>query len=166
MMKRAIFMLTVAAIVLTACPYYHEDETYAPIYMSRESLEQSVKFLPGGRAMIQTGKIFYRAPYIFVNERYKGVHVINNTDPYNPVREGFILAPGCIDMAVKGNILYLDNAVDLVSFDLNSKKVTSRLKNVLPEPLPPDDFFRFRRENRPEGFIIVEWVKIEKKIED
>jgi hypothetical protein len=65
-------------------------------------------------------------------------------------------------MAVKGNILYLDNAVDLVSFDLNSKKVTKRIRNVFPEPLPPEDFFRYRLENRPKGYIIVNWEKMEK----
>jgi hypothetical protein len=108
--------------------------------------------------MIRTGKIYYRTPYIYVNERYKGVHVINNSDPERPVKEGFILAPGCIDMAVKGNILYLDNAVDLVSFDLDGRQVTKRIRNVFPEPLPPDDF-RFSVFNRPEGYVLVEWKK-------
>ena len=110
--------------------------------------------------MIQTGKIYYRAPYIFVNERYKGVHIINNSDPAHPVNEGFILAPGCIDMAVKGHILYLDNAVDLVSFDLDSKQVTKRIRDVFPEPLPPDDFKYNPYFKRPENYILVEWKKI------
>jgi hypothetical protein len=111
--------------------------------------------------MEQTGKIYYLAPYIYVNERYKGVHVINNSDHYNPVKEGFILAPGCIDIAVKGNILYLDNAVDLVSFDLNSKQVTNRIREVFPEPTPPDNVFHYYG-SRPEGYIIVSWEKIVK----
>ena len=138
--------------------------TYTPVFMSRDVLETSVKYVSGARDMIQTGKIYYRAPYIYVNERYKGVHVINNADPEHPVNEGFILAPGCIDMAVKGNILYLDNAVDLVSFDLNSKQVTSRIRNVFPEPLPPDElsFFSYPN-NRPEGYVLVEWKKTNPK---
>jgi len=129
--------------------------------MSRENLEYSVHFIAGVREMEQTGKIYYREPYIFVNERYKGVHIINNANPYNPVKEGFVLAPGCIDMAVKGNILYIDNAVDLVSFDLESKRVTKRIRNVFPEPLPPEDIFFYRHDNRPAGHIIIGWERVE-----
>ena len=132
--------------------------TYMPVFMSRDVLENSVKFVSGARDMIHTGKIYCRMPYIYINERYKGVHVINNSDPSHPVNEGFILAPGCIDMAVKGNILYLDNAVDLVSFDLESKQVTKRIRNVFPEPLPPDDF-SFYSYNRPDDYVLVEWKK-------
>ena len=160
-MKKVILLLAVASLIVTACPppYMHE-ETYYPVFMSREILEISVKYVEGERDMIETGKIYYREPYIFVNERYKGVHVINSTDPANPIKEGFIVAPGCLDMAVKGNIMYLDNAVDLVSFDLNTKQITKRLKNVFPEPLPPDDLFYYDIYNRPEGYVIVEWIKV------
>ena len=165
-MSKKLFVLFVAPFIFTACPYpfgYYEEEAYTPIYVSRETLDNSVIFINEARNMEQTGKIYYRAPYIFVNERYKGVHLINNEDPYNPVVEGFILAPGCIDMAVKGNIIYLDNAVDLVSFDLVSKEVTSRIRNIFPELLPPDDIFHYRYENRPEGYIIVRWEKTNNK---
>jgi hypothetical protein len=147
-----LFLLLVAAsFVGTADVSPPHREGYAPVFMSRETLEKSVMYIAGNREMIHTGKIYYRSPYIFVNERYKGVHVINNTDPAHPVNEGFILAPGCIDMAVKGNILYLDNAVDLVSFDLDSKQVTKRIRNVFPELLPPDDLMAFWNYNRPKN---------------
>ena len=160
-MKKEFILIVIVSFILTACPPYYEDGEYIAIYMSRETLEKSVKYVAGARAMVETGKIYYRYPYIFINERYTGVHVINNSDPYCPIKEGFIVAPGCIDMAVKGNILYLDNAVDLVSFDLNTKEVTSRIRNVFPEPRPEGDIFRYRREERP-GYIIVRWEKVEK----
>ena len=164
-MKKSVLALIVVSLTVTACPYvdeyeYVNEETYTPIYMSRENLELSVNYKEGERQMEQTGKIYFRSPYIFINERYKGVHVVNNSDPFNPVREGFIVAPGCIDMAVKGNILYLDNAVDLVSFDLDAKKEVSRNRNVFPEPLPPDDIFRYYNQSRPKGYIIIGWEKI------
>ena len=155
-MKKIILLLTIVSLAGTA---FVSDSSviYTPVFMSRETLNSSVMYISGARDMVQTGKIYYRIPYIYVNERYKGVHVINNTDPAHPVNEGFILAPGCIDMAVKGNILYLDNAVDLVSFNLDSRQVTKRIRNVFPEPLPPDDFNFRRYYNRPEGYVIVEW---------
>ena len=156
-MKKVILLFVFVSLVATARDPNIYEGVYTPVFMSRETLENSVKYIPGARDMVQTGKIYYRAPYIYVNERYKGVHVINNADPARPANEGFILAPGCIDMAVKGNILYLDNAVDLVSFDLDSKQVTRRIRNVFPEPLPPDDFIYDGYPNRPKDYILVEW---------
>jgi len=156
-MKKICFLLA-ALPLLGVAPYTPFSGAYMPVFMSRETLENSVRYLAGGHAMIQSGKIYYIDSYIYVNERYKGVNVINNTNPAHPVKEGFILAPGCMDMAVKGNILYLDNAVDLVAFDLESRQVTHRIRDVFPEPLPPDDFSYYRLA-RPKGYIIVEWKK-------
>jgi hypothetical protein len=132
---------------------------YKPVFMKRADLENSVAYQQGARALTNPGKIYSKPPYIYVNERYKGIHVINNTDPAHPVSEGFITAPGCIDMAVKDNVLYLDNSVDLVAFDLNTKKVTQRVKNVFPEPVGPDNssYYGIREED----MILVEWKKSE-----
>jgi len=160
-MKKGLILLVFVSLVGI---FLRSDEMpysgYTPVFMSRDVLENSVSYIPGARDMTWTGKIYYRAPYIFINERYKGVHVINNSDPAHPVNEGFILAPGCIDMAVKDHILYLDNAVDFVSFDLNSKQVTKRIRDVFPEPLPPDDSGFIEINYRPKDYILVEWKRI------
>jgi glutaredoxin len=133
---------------------------YIPIFMKRADLENSVSWQTEGRDMENPGKIYYKSPYIFVNERYKGVHVINNSDPYKPVKEGFIVAPGCIDMAVKGNMMYLDNSVDLVTVDLNTRQVTSRIRNVFPEPSSPENqvFYDYGTQ-RDADLILVAWKK-------
>ncbi len=131
---------------------------YEPVYMKRSDLENSVAYKDQARKMVHPGKIYYKSPYIYINERYKGVHVINNSDPANPVKEGFITAPGCIDMAVKDDVLYLDNSVDLVAFSLSRKEVTKRVKNMFPEPLAPDNTFNYHP--REENMVIVEWKKI------
>ncbi len=111
---------------------------WTPYFMKRAELENSVfPAADGAREMVDPGKIWVTDSRIYVVERYKGVHVIDNTDPANPVREGFIVAPGCMDVAIKDGIIYLDNAVDLVAFDLTAGTVTKRLKNYFPEPLSP-----------------------------
>jgi hypothetical protein len=137
--------------------YYYD---YYAVYMDRANLEKSVSYMETGKEMKNLGKIYYKHPYLFVNEKYKGVHVIDNTDPEHPVNKGFIMAPGCLDIAVKDNIIYLDNAVDLVSFDLNEKKETKRVANVFPELAHPDGYGYY--ENHPANFILVEWVKRQK----
>jgi hypothetical protein len=136
---------------------YFPSSSYTPVFMERSELERSVFYSDGARDLVNPGKIYYKHPYIYVSERYKGVHVINNSDPANPRREGFIVAPGAIDMAVKGATLYLDNAVDLVAFDLGTKQVTERLKNIFPEPISPDGLYNYITP--PDGYVLVGWKK-------
>jgi hypothetical protein len=155
--KIALLFIFLALIVLQGSSedYYYD---YYAVYMDRVNLEKSVFYIDAGKEIKNPGKIYYKHPYIFVNEKYKGVHVIDNTHPDNPVKKGFILAPGCLDMAVKDNIIYLDNAVDMVSFDLSVMKETKRIIGVFPELAPPSGYVRYD-DNRSENFIIVEWAK-------
>ncbi|MDR1170068.1 MAG: hypothetical protein LBK97_04445 [Prevotellaceae bacterium] len=162
-MKQKRFLKTALLFAFTALMAVHGSSEgdyydYYAVYMDRENLERSVFYVDTGKEITNPGKIYYARQYIYVNEKYKGVHVIDNSSPEKPVKQGFIMAPGCIDMAVKGDIMYLDNAVDLVSFDLIGRKETSRIKKVFPELEHPRGYIRYY-EDRPENLILVEWVK-------
>jgi hypothetical protein len=157
---KKILLLT---IVLACTSFYYDTVTYygeyLPVFMKRAELEKSVFYVSEGRELQNPGKIYYKSPYILINERYKGVHVIDNSDAYNPLNIGFIVAPGCLDVAVKENVVYIDNSVDLVAFDLESKQVTAREKNVFPEPLAPNGSYYYYH-SRPEGdVVLVGWTK-------
>ncbi|MDR1582093.1 MAG: hypothetical protein LBS55_02355 [Prevotellaceae bacterium] len=154
--KIILLFVFIALVVMQGSSEYDYD--YYAVYMDRTNLEKSVFYIETGKEMKNPGKIYYKHPYLFINEKYKGVHIINNIDPENPVKEGFIIVPGCLDMAVKGDVIYLDNAVDMVSFDLIAKKQTKRIPNVFPKLAPPDGYYRYDGE-RAEDLIIVEWVK-------
>ena len=147
----------IACFTSASSPVYAWDN-YTPVFMDKADLENSVSYVPGPRVMRDPGKIYYKAPYIFVNERYKGVHVINNSNPAHPVAEGFIIAPGCLDMAVKDNILYIDNAIDLVAFDLSAKQVTQRVHDVFPTPPSPAGALYYY-DDRQTDKVIVGWRK-------
>lgn len=150
-----IFVIATSFTSDVYSPYYR----YSPIFMERSELEKSVFYQNSGTELQQPGKIYYKNPYIFVNEKYKGVHIIDNSNPSNPQNIGFIVAPGCIDMAVKGNIIYLDNAVDLVAFNLDTKQVTERIKEIFPEPNAPDNSI-YWGIGRPQNMILVGWKKV------
>jgi hypothetical protein len=156
-----IILATLALLLSTSLRsdspgYYYRG--YSPIFMTRTELEKSVKSAGESREIKDPVKIYVSGDRIFVSERYKGVHLIDNSDPTDMRQTGFIIAPGCIDIAVKDNILYLDNAVDLVAFDLATNQVTERLKGLLPEPASPDgDTAQYY--NKPQGLICVGWEK-------
>jgi hypothetical protein len=70
-----------------------------------------------------------------VNDFQRGVHIIDNSNPANPVKKGFIKILGNVDIEIKDNFLYADSYMDLVVFDisnLNAIKIEARLKNVFP----------------------------------
>jgi hypothetical protein len=168
---KTLLLLLLTAVSLQSCvdfgrsePIHYTD--YEPVLLSRESLEKSIQLLPE-RKITSPAKIYYKDNYIFISEKYKGVHVVNNTDPKNPDNEAFISVPGCVDMAIKENALYVDNAVDLAVIDLsdikNSNiKITKRVRDAFPELATPDGYevpVKFSKEERPKGAIIVEWIK-------
>ena len=163
-MRKIYYLILLIPFVLTSSvsEFYNPSE-YFPVLMERSVLEQSV-FIRETQEIKNTGKIYYKDNVIYLNELYKGIHVINNSDPANPENLAFINIPGCIDIVIKNNSLIADNAIDLVSIDLSNGvqnlTVTSRVKNVFPESIPPDMNYIpsvFNHSNRPENTIIVGW---------
>lgn len=171
-MKNTILFAAFAALALTSCvdrigePAGVPPSSYEPVLMPKEQLKQSIAFKEP-QPLQEPGKIYMLGKYIYVNEKYKGVHVIDNTDPSNPVSVGFIRVPGCLDMAAKGTTLYVDNATDLVALDISNVSnpvETSREENVFPElEATPDGGYlpeQYTKANRPANSIIVDWIKV------
>lgn len=118
-----------------------EEHTYTanvPIYMSWNDLRKSSEPQPP-EGIVEQGKIYIKDNFLFVNEKYKGIHVFDNSNPASPQDRGFIDIPGNVDMAVKGNFLYADSYVDLVVFeisDIGNPIEAYRLKNIFPYTMP------------------------------
>ena len=162
-MKRTILLLIPFLYLLVSGFDVEPGSRYQPVFRLRSELEKSVR-LESPRKITNPGKIYIKDHLIFINEKYLGIHVINNTNPAEPENFAFIHIDGCIDMAVKDNVLYADNAVDLVSLQLTPQmtgiQVTSRIKNVFPELVAPDGQGLTYRQNlsRPENSILVRWM--------
>lgn len=135
---------------------------YTPVFMDRSEMESAVK-IEAAQPLRVTGKIYLYGQYILVNEKYKGIHVIDNSNPTEPHNLAFLHIDGCIDMAMKNNVLYADNAIDLIAIkttdNFASIQVTERLKGILPETESPDGYWMTYNVNqfRPKNGILVAW---------
>jgi hypothetical protein len=104
---------------------------YRPVYISTADYEKITVTTP--QALKSPGKIYIKDDYLFINEQLKGVHVINNKDPKNPQKIGFIQIAGNVDIAIRGTTMYADNGRDLVVVDVSDPaqaKVVNRVKDI------------------------------------
>ena len=111
--------------------------------MERATFEASV-VLEEARTIVQSGKIYAFNNLLFVNEVNEGFHIFDNENPENPQSIAFIKAPGATDLAIKNDVYYVNQAVDLIAVTYNKDAselvVTKRIPNVFPEKISPDGF--------------------------
>jgi len=131
----------------------------SPVYLSYTDLRSAVK-MTTAREMNNPGKIYFKDNFIFINEKMKGVHVYDVSDPKSPQNKGFIEIPGNIDIAIKDNILYADSYIDLVSIDVSSFsaiKEVGRVQKVFPYTLPTyDTKYPLAKLDETKG-VVTEW---------
>lgn len=109
-------------------------------YQSTDEMREQTIALEAPKALKAPGKIYIKDDMLLINEVGKGIHVVNNQNPQAPEKLAFIKIPGNIDVAVKGDMIYADNYMDLVV--LNSK--TGEIKRV------KDVFKTFEKQRREE----------------
>ncbi|MEZ4885208.1 MAG: hypothetical protein R3E32_10815 [Chitinophagales bacterium] len=128
--------------------------SYEPVYMDLETLRGSIQ-TTAARPIKNPGKIYYKFPYIFINEREEGLHVIYNRHPESPQNIAFIEIPGNVDIAVANNTMYADNYMDLVVLDISDPEnvqLVKRIENVF------ESYYYLDGENG----LIVDWAATEK----
>ena len=134
--------------------YAETYDVYAPVYMSYEEFRKPITS-GSVHPLEEFGKIYVKDNFIYVNELYKGVHVINNQDPSNPEIIAFINIPGNVDIAIRDNILYADSWVDLVVVDISDPTNVSEIKRI-------EDVF----PNTGPTFLFMEDLEVEAYFEE
>ena len=160
-MKKIVLLLLVSFLFISCWPTTDNGEfarqEYKPVIISRSTLESSIAF-QNAQPIIKSGKIYIKDDLMFINDVNKGFHVYDYIDPRKPIRLYFIKAPGATDLAIKGNTVYINQAVDLVTatFDPATKKfvVTNRNKNVFPQKQAPNGSVA----NTNQDEIIIDWT--------
>lgn len=171
-MKHILFIFVFAC--LWSC--HDDDANYElinvaiPEMMSKIEFRNSVE-IQSARPMVDAVKIYAYSNYIFISDKDKGIHIIDNSNPAAPKAVSYLKIPGNEDISIKGNYLYADSATDLVIFDvsnISSIQLVERLEDVfsiydyqIPNGAEYADFTNFDFEND----IVVGWKIVQEKRE-
>lgn len=162
-MKKIVLILLVSFLFISCWPTADTgdfpQQQYKPVIIARSALESSIAF-QNAQPIIKSGKIYIKDDLMFINDVNKGFHVYDYTDASKPIRVHFIKAPGATDLAIKGNTVYINQAVDLVTATFNPATkiftVTNRNRNVFPQKQAPNGSVA----NTNQDQIIIDWTLI------
>ncbi len=164
-MKKTVFQLVYLLVFLISasllpscgdtCKQTVRYQVMEPIYVSLADMQKSVASGPP-QALQNPGKIWIYGHYLFINELYKGIHIVDNRNPAAPKPIGFVNIPANVDLAVRGQVLYADNHTNLLALDISDPQAV-KLSSVLP------DVFPARYYSEPNKGLIVDWKMVEKE---
>ena len=159
---KALLAVMLIAASLQSCVKDTVTEKYTffrPVYKTKEAVMNNIKSSPS-QAIQQTGKIYIKGNYIFLNDVNRGVHIIDYTNPSQPNKIAFVEIPGNIDMAVRGNILYVDCFTSLIALDISNPLNVEKTK-VINAVFPHRAYYNFQQDTSK---IITEWIRIDTTI--
>lgn len=168
MKKFASLIIATSFFLFQGCIHWgaNDDDVipinnYEPVIMQRTAFEATTVLESTPRAIENSGKIYVKGNYIYVNEVNKGFHLINNSDPTNPVNIGFVNVLGSTDLSIKDDVFYANNARDLIAFKIDEATetltITKRLENVFPQLWSPEGPLYYEGE---ENEVVVDWELI------
>ncbi len=126
-------------------------EGMSPVYVSPTDF--SVIRTESPRNFDKLGDIVNVGDYIFIVEKNKGIHVIDNTDPETPYKLYFWNIPGCTQFTIEKDILYADNSFHLLVIDISNYskiKVVNYVKDIYED----ENLFEVRPPDNYKGFFI------------
>jgi hypothetical protein len=139
-----------------------KQDGFRPIYKpAQEAFE--IKMTPA-RAYKSPGKINQYGNYTLQLDVDNGIHIIDCSNPVAPKKIGFIQVPGCSEIAIHDDVLFVDNYSDLVSIKINAMQeavVEQRVKNafvIANEMAPPKANTYFECVDVSKGPVI-KWVE-------
>ena len=130
-------------------------EGYRPIYLSEN--EMVIDWKPE-RALEKPGKIYVFGTYLLVNEKLKGIHVFDNSSPVEPIPLGFLQVAGCTDMAIQGDVLYVNHIQDLVALRINDFQSFTEVSRIQQKDwlsqFPEESNVYFECADSNKGFVV------------
>ncbi len=126
-MQRLLTLALVALlpIVFASCLEEKCEENrlvlgFEPVVVTSDVWRNSDFFCGTPEPVCEAGGFYVYGPYLFMVETNRGLHIYDNSDTRNPRPITFMEAPGGQGIAVRNDILYMNQFTDLVAFDLSN----------------------------------------------
>lgn len=136
-MKKILFVSCLLIITLTGCLRDECSETrkfvqYTPVMTTQDQFRTKDVKTFNGFALKNPGKIYFYKNYLLINEAGKGIHFFDISNPSSPKEVIFYSILGNFDMAIRNDLLYADNVIDLVQIDIKDvtkPRIVRRIEN-------------------------------------
>jgi hypothetical protein len=145
-----ILILTVSGSFFSCQDEITTTYTYramVPVYLAMSDVRARQVVIEPGKELENPGKIYLYGDYLLINEPQEGIHILDNTNPSSPINLNFIPIEGNVDLAVNNNMLYADNYVDLLVFDISNIRSIKQVERV-------KDVFNHMYSNSDTGVIL------------
>ncbi|MEN0006468.1 MAG: hypothetical protein AAF798_20110 [Bacteroidota bacterium] len=151
-----IIALSLSSCLKDECESTRYYSIWEPVFMTAEEIRQDIT-IQAPQELQSPGKIYYYQDYLLINERGKGIHILDNSNPASPIALSFIAIPGNNDMAVRNNLLYADNYIDLITLNISNPQNPVYLTRT-------EDVFPAHRFEEERGYVVdyVETGQVEK----
>lgn len=162
----ALFSFFLSSCMQDKCSTTRTIINYTPVYKPMNEVRELVKILPP-IPIEDPRKVYIYDDLLLVNDYAKGIHIFNNANPTNPIAIAYIQIPGNVDMSVKNSVLYADNFIDLISFDISNPNQISKLatvENAFPENISVHEFADKWLVDKSKG-VAIEWKEEEIEID-
>lgn len=131
-LKTALFLLvtTLTFSCIDQVKSSYSFRTMMPIYLEMKDVRTKSLAPVPAQEIENPGKIYSYKDYLLINEPSKGIHIFDNKNPANPINLSFIPIEGNVDLAINSDILYADNYVDLLAFDISNIRAVRMVKRI------------------------------------
>jgi len=139
-----------------------EVSGYMPLYLQKEG-NDTVRFTEP-QPTVNGGKIYLKGNILYQIEQYKGIHIINVTDPEIAEKIGFYEIFGCNQITMEGKYMYVNSARDFLVIDVSDLSLP-RLVNYYPDyfeafSFPPPPASGYFECVDPSKGIVTGWKKV------
>ena len=136
-MKKILLLSSLLIITLSGCLRDECSETrkfvqFTPIMTTVDQFRTKEIRTFNGFALKNPGKIYFYKNYLLINEAGKGIHFFDISNPSSPKEVIFYSILGNFDMAIRNDLLYADNVIDLLQIDIKDvvkPKIVKRIEN-------------------------------------
>ncbi len=133
-----------------------------PVYTDFETFRSTlgkVKYEPA-KTIDEKGNIYFKDNYLFILDNFKGIHILDNSNPENPVNKGYYAITGITGISINNQYLYANAYTDLVVVDVSdiaNPKEVGRTENAFDYAWPSHDPQYPLAEVDPSKGIITGW---------